>query len=62
MKKLNRPYFVRAYGRWWIGWEKMLQRDGWLINCLTIALFIPADWIWGVKKNVRAKLHLRAMR
>jgi hypothetical protein len=54
----SRPHFVIARGRWWLGWESLLQADGWLINCFGLALFIPNEWIWRKKQRVRAKLHL----
>lgn len=53
---LNKPRWYRTRGMYWIGWQKELMRDGWLVNCFTIGLFIPADWVWKVRKDIRTKL------
>lgn len=49
----GRPYFVIARGRWWIGYEALLEVDGRLINFLTLALFIPNDWLWRLRHGFR---------
>lgn len=57
IQEYAKPWFVRTRGVYWIGWQSELIRDGWLINCFGIGLFVPNDWVW----RMRDKLHLRRM-